>query len=271
MAFAGDGGPPPESSGGGGKDDPMFSLYEEVQREFDGKVGAWNQRISNWFVDKGGKDKPIMMLDHVSAARFTCLLHIFKGPDGKMGSIIRCVSKAYPDKGCPICVALEKHKAKTNDKYLKIQGVWFWCLTGIDRSKWSPKEGKNKDVVYTGYRRLVLVTAQQYNDMESLEKKEPNGWRGRSFDVTRADSQTSYKIGTQWYPTNAGNAMSDDDLHEEFKERSGLYGLPVEQYCTAFDYDTLLPILTYEKAEEAAAKIVGAAAVPTGGSESISF
>lgn len=275
MGFRGDGGPPPEKgSGGGNFDDPMFSIYEDIQKpNKEGEIKTVKKRVKTWTVPKGGKDKPILMLDRNDQDRFACMIHEFKGPDGKLGSIVRCVSKAYPDKGCPFCEAIEVLAEKSTDRYPpRAKPSWVWCLTGIDRSKFIPDEGKNKGKVYTDFRRLVMVTSKQYEDMSSLEEKEPGGWRGRTFDVSRSDENFAPKIGSQWYPTNPGNPMTDEDLHAEFAERAKDYGLTPEQFCEPFDYEKLLPLYSYEEACALAAKISGKAVeVPSGDAESISF
>jgi hypothetical protein len=252
----------------------MFSLYENIKlANKEGEIKTFEKRIKTWYVKKGAKDKPILLLDSNAKDRFACKIHEFQGPDGKMGSIIRCVSAAYPEQGCPICDALEAYiEGGGGGQWAKSAPSWVWCLTGIDRSTWSPDKGKNKGKVYTDFRRLVLVTAQQYKDMETLEEKEPNGWRGRTFDVTRSDDKTSYKIGTQWYPTNPGAAMTDEQMHAEFAKRAEEYGLAVEEFCAPFDYDVLLPLLSYEDAVKAGARIRGTdAEVPAGDTEAISF
>ena len=273
MGFAGDGGPPPERGGGGGggsNDDPMFSLYEAITKtNKDGEVKTFKKRIKTFFVAKKTKDKPILMLDRGVEDRFVCMIHEFKGPDGKLGSIVRCVSKAYPEKGCPFCDAIEVFKERSTDKYLKSKSSWVWCLTGIDRSKWTPDEGKNKGVCYSDFRRLVLVTSQQYEDMATVEQKDTAGWRGRVFDVSRSDEQMSYKIGTQWYPSVK---MTDEEMIAEFGERAEEYGLTVEQFIEPFVYEEMLKLYSYEEAVKLAAKISGKAVVlPSGDAESISF
>jgi hypothetical protein len=273
MGFRGDGGAPPEKgSGGGGSDnDPMFSLYEEITKtNKDGEVKTYKKRVKTWFVKKKTKDKPVLMLDRASDERYATKIHEFKGPDGKLGSIVRCVGQAFPDKGCPFCEALEVLKDTTGDKYLKSKPSWVWCLTGIDRSKWTPTEGKNKGTTYTDFRRLVLITSQHYEDMATIEEKdEKNGWRGRLFDVSRSDEQMSYKAGTTWYPAGS---MTEEEMTAEFKERAEDYGLTVEQFLEPFDYDKLIPAYTYEEAVQHAAKISGKAVeVPSGDTESISF
>lgn len=276
MGFAGDGGPPPPDTGGGGsKDDPMFSIYENVTKANDkGEVKTYKKRIKTWSVKKGAKDKPILMLDSSSSDRYTCKVHDFTGPDGKWGSILRCVATAYPEKGCPICDALEVFIAGGGGgQYPKSSPAWAWALTGIDRSTFTPTEGKNKGKVYTDNRRLVLVTEYQYTDMVGLEEKESDGYRGRTFDVSRADVKTSYKIGTQWYPTNAGNVMTDEQMHDEFAKRAKDYGLPVDQFCAPFNYDELLKLPTYEEAVAFGERIKSGSKVevPTGDTEAISF
>jgi len=274
MGFRGDGGAPPErgsGGGGGSSDDPMFSLYENITKtNKDGEVQTFKKRIKTWFVAKKTKDKPILMLDRHNSERYACLIHDFKGPDGKIGSIVRCVSKAYPDKGCPFCEALEIFKETSSDKFLKSKPSWVWCLTGIDRSTWTPDDGKNAGTTYSDFRRLVLVTAQHYEDMATIEEKDKEGWRGRQFDVSRTDEKTSYKIGTTWYPASK---MTEEEMQAEFAERADDYGLTVEAFTEAFDYDDLLKLPSYEEAKQMAAKISGKGAVKvlSGDAESIRF
>lgn len=270
MGFRGDGeAPPPPSTGGGHKNDPKFGFTEKVKKSVKnkqtGKVEEreFDRRVKTWYIPPGGKDKPILMLDP-KGDRFVCRIHNFIGPDGKKGSMVRCIMKSEP-RGCPVCEALGK------------EGTWYWVLTGIDQSKFIPKDGQNKGKVYTNFRKLVLVTSQYYDDMRAIEEKEPNGWRGRTFDVSRSEDTKSYKIGTQWYPTNAGAARTDEQLHEELSEAAAAYGLPVDEFCAPVDYDRVLKKPTFEEAKKIAAAIAGVsgggddADVPTGDQEAIEY
>jgi len=272
MGYAGDGEAPPPSGGGGGarKSDPMYGFTEKVTKTVtkDGKSEqrVFDQRVKTWYVSVGGKDKPILMLDPMGD-HYTCRIHVFIGPDGKKGSMVRCIAKSNP-KGCPNCEALGK------------EGTWYYVLTGIDQSKFIPNSGSNKGKVYTNFRRLVLVTSQQYDDMKSLEKKEPGGWRGRTFDVSRSEDTKSYKIGSQWYPTNAGAAMTDEEIHAMLDEAAASYGLSVEDFCTPLNLDVVLKKPSFEEAVKIAKAIEGAAGadgsgegepVPTGDTAAVEY
>ncbi len=248
MGFSGDGGPPPPpKTGGGRKYDPAYGFTEKVTRLVtkDGKSEKkpFQNRIKTWYVPVGGRDKPLLMLDP-KGDRYIILLHDFVGPDGKKGSMVRCISKSE-SRGCPICTALGK------------EGVWYWCLTAIDQSKWIPNEGKNKGKVYTNNRKLVLVTSQQYDDMQRLEEKEPSGWRGRTFDVTRSNDSKSYKIGTQWYPTNAGSPLTDEQMHAELAEAAATYGMSVVEFCKPINYELVLKRPSFEEAVKIAQALEG--------------
>ena len=258
SGFAGDGGPPPPpGQGSGRRREAMYGFDETITKTKDGKQVQYKQRLKTWFVPRSGKDKPILMLDP-AGPRFTVRLHVFIGPDGKKGSMVRAIPKE--PRGDPIAQALGS------------EGTWYWVLTGIDRSKFIPSEGSNKGKVYTNFRRLVLVTSQQYNDMVTIEEKDPEGWRGRNFDVSREASQTSYKIGTTWYP---GSKMTDEEMYAEFAEAAENYGLPVEEFCAPVDYAKILKAPTYEEALKIAAAIEGTSGedvtVPTGDEETVSY
>lgn len=255
SGFAGDGGPPPPPKQGNRRD-AAYGFDETITKTKDGKQVQYQQRLKPWFVRRSGKDKPITMLDP-TGPRFTVRLHVFVGPDGKKGSMVRAIKDP---RGDPIAQALGS------------DGTWYWVLTGIDRSKFIPQDGSNKGKVYTNFRRLVLVTAQQYDDMVGIEEKDPDGWRGRNFDVSREASQTSYKIGTTWYPTSK---MTDAEMHEQFAEAAEHYGLTVEQFCSPVDYATILKPPTYEEALKIAQRLEGVSSedvnVPAGDEETVSY
>lgn len=265
MSYRGDGGPPPPPSAGGGykSNDPMFGFAEQITKtNKDGEDKQYDRRVKTWYVPVGGKDKPCTMLDRSEEGRYTCSIHEFVGPDGRKGSMVRCIAKANPTEGCPICEALGE------------EGRWFWALTCIDQSKFIPQKGKNKGQVYTNFRRLVLVTSKGFNDMKALEEKVAGGWRGRRFDVSRSEDTKSSKIGTLWFPSDPAK-MTDDELHKEFSEAAENYGLSVEDFCEPFDYESILKTPTYAEAVKIAAQITGTdeegSTVPAGDEGSIEF
>lgn len=261
MGFSGDGGPPPPPGQGGGfsRREPQYGFSEQVTR--DGKT--FMKRVKTWYMPPGAKDKPCTMLDR-KGERYSLTVHEFVGPDGRKGSMVRCIARSNPTEGCPLCEALGK------------EGRWYWALTCIDQSKFIPKEGKNAGNVYSNFRRLILVTSKQFDDMKGTESKEETGWRGRAFDVSRADDSKSAKIGTNWYPKDGGAVASDEDLAKTFEEPAENYGLPVESFVEPFDYDNVLALPSFEDAKQIAAAIKGTvdgggAEVPDGDSGAINF
>ena len=249
--FAGAGGPPPKKEGGKRfANDPEYALYEKIQSKEGDK--EFDKRVKLFSVNKGVSNIPVVMLDPLGQRR-SVLMHNFKGRDGKWGNLLACIKQDEP-RGCAMCEALGK------------EGRWHWALTCIDRRTWSPTEGKNKGVVYTNFRRLVFVTEQGYEDMKSIELKDPQGWRGRKFDVSRNNDKTGYRIGTSWYPDGK---MSEEDLVREFEEAAANYGLPVETFTTALGYDDLFAAPSYEQMCKIAAEYKGVDS-DDGGGEGVS-
>ena len=277
SGFAGDGGPPPESrsgSGGGGRNDPMFGFSEKVTKVGrDGKPKTFDKRLKPWKLRAGDKNKPCLVLDP-KGSRYTVTLHDFTGPDGKYGSLVRCIARS-DERGCPLCQALADKREATGNDRIKAEPRWYWVLTAIDQQKYVFNEGTKDEKTYTNLRRMVLVTEQQYPDMSSLEDKEPSGWRGRTFSVDRAEDSKSYKIGTQWYPTNAGNPKSNEEMIEEFTQVAADYGITVEQFTNPIDYDLALKAPTYEEMVKIAAQVRGTAGggvtVPQGDSGAVEY
>jgi len=263
--FSGDGGaPPPPGSGGGGfsKNDAMYGFDETITKETKGERKSYPRRVKLWYLPPSAKDKPCTVLDR-KGDRYTVLIHEFVGPDGKTKPkcMVRCIAKRDLEKGCPLCEALGQ------------EGRWFWALTGIDGSKFSPTKGQNAGNVYTNFRRLILITSQHYEYMRDIEGKGGKGWRGRQFDVSRDMDTKSPRIGNNWYPN--GKVLTDEDMLREFEEAAATYGLPVERYIEPFAYDQVLKAPTYEEAAQIAAAIKGTSAggvtVPEGDAEAIEF
>jgi hypothetical protein len=278
SGFAGDGGPPPESrggTGGGGKNDPMFGFSESVTRiGKDKKPKTFDKRIKPWKLRAGDKNAAILMLDP-KGSRYTVTLHDFTGPDGKYGSLVRCIARS-DERGCPLCQALADKRESTGNDRIKAEARWFWALTAIDQRRFVFDEGTSHEKVYTNLRRLVLVTEQQYPDLSGLEDKEADaGWRGRTFSVDRSEDKKSYKLGTTWYPTNAGSPKTDAEMAEELADAAATYGLPVESFTAPVDYDVALKAPTFEEMTKIAAQVSGTSSkgvtVPEGDSGAVSY
>jgi len=251
MGYSGDGGPPPPPGQGGGfkRNDPQYGFSEQVTK--DGKT--FMKRVKTWYLPPGANDKPCVMLDR-KGNRYTLTIHEFVGPDGRKGSMVRCIARANPKEGCPLCDALGK------------EGRWYWALTCIDKSRFIPKEGRNVGNVYTNFRRLVLVTSKGFDDMKAIEGKSEGGWHGRRFDVSRSDDSKSAKIGTNWFPNTDQPSLTDDEMKAEFAEAADNYGIPIEKFIEPFNYDTVLALPSYDEAKQIAAAIKGT--VDGGGEDS---
>lgn len=261
RGFAGDGGAPPPATSGGGfsRNDPMYGFYEPTTKTTkDGK--PISKRIKTWYIKPGAKDRPCIILDRGNSPRYSLKLHEFTGPDGKRGSMLRAISQTEEARGDPVEEALDKEPR------------WFWALTAIDLSEFTPTTGKNAGTTYSHFRRLVLINKYQYNDMLGIEEKDPEGWRGRKFAVSRDDDPKSYKIGTLWYPDGK---LDEDEMKAECAKAAESYGLPVEEFIEPYDYEKLLKAPTYEEAVKIAAQIKGTAAggseVPAGDTQAIRF
>ncbi len=261
RGFAGDGGAPPPATGGGGfsRNDPMFGFYEPTTKKTKDDKPI-SKRVKTWYVPPGGKDKPCIVLDGADTPRYSLKLHEFTGPDGKRGSMICAINQATEPRGDPVEEALDK------------EPKWYWALTVIDLSTFTPTSGKNAGTTYSHFRRLLLVNKYQYQDMVGIEEKDPNGWRGRKFLVSRDDDSKSSKIGTLWYPDGK---LSEDELVEECKDAAESYGLPIEDFVRPFNYAEIIKAPTYDQAVKIAAQIKGTAAggseVPTGDTQAIRF
>jgi hypothetical protein len=225
----------------------MFGFYEETLKENKDKQRI-SKRVKTWYVPPGGKEKPCLVLDPLGK-RYAIRLHEFTGPDGRKGSMVRDISRAEPTRGDPVADAIGK------------EGRWYWCLTCIDLGSFTPTEGNNKGKTYSHFRRLLLIPHYKYEDMKGIEEKDPEGWRGRKFAVSRDEDTKSCKIGTLWYPDGK---LSDAEMAELCAEAAERYGLSPEDFTKPIDYDTVLKAPTFEEAEKIAQQIRGTAA---GGSE----
>lgn len=265
SGFAGDGGPPPPPGSGGGfnQNNAMYGFDEAVTKDVKGERKSFPKRVKPWYLPPGAKDKPCTVLDH-KGDRYTLTIHEFVGPDGKQKPkcMVRCIARVNLEKGCPLCDALGQ------------EGRWFWALTAIDGSRFTPDKGQNAGKVYSNFRRLILVTSQGYEEMIVLEDKGDTGWRLRRFDVTRGVDTKTPKIGNTWFPADPPR-RTDEEMLRECEEAAGIYGIPVEQYIEPLDYNAVLRAPTYEEAEKIAAAIKGTASggatVPAGDEKTISF
>lgn len=246
MAYRGAGAPPAKTGNGGGKDwksqKPAYFLAEKVK----GKSNAAELKMVRGLkVMVEEKDRPLVTLDDIRSLDdgYTTNLHIFTLRGAKDNMVVCPKTEADP-RPCPICNVF--NKAPT----------WFVCLTCIDRSKFTPTEGRNKGTTYTDNRRLVLVSNTRKSQMQLyLEKagtpeKQGNG-RGAKWLVSRSkptqelgrDGQPylSYKnsprIGDLWFPNGL---MTEEELKKEFEQPAAKYGLAVEQFVKPFDYEFLL-------------------------------
>lgn len=238
MAYRGAGAPPSKSGGGNGNwknQKPVYHLAEKVT----GKNGAELKLVRGLKIQVEEKDRPVVTLDNIKSLddAYTTNLHIFNLRDTKDNMVVCPKTEADP-RPCPICTVF--NKAPT----------WFVCLTCIDQSKWSPKEGKNKDKVYTNNRRLVLISNPRKPTMQLYIDKATQV-RGAKFTISRSkpteeigrDGQKylSYKnsprIGDLWFPSGL---MTEEQLKKELEGSAAEYGLPVEKFIQPFDYEFLL-------------------------------
>jgi hypothetical protein len=236
MAYRGAGAPPPKTGGGGFKNTkPTYHLAEKVT----GKNGAELKLVRGLKIQVEEKDRPVVTLDNIKSLddAYTTNLHIFNLRDTKDNMVVCPKTEADP-RPCPICTVF--NKAPT----------WFVCLTCVDQSKWSPSEGKNKGVVYTNNRRLVLISNPRKPTMQLYIDKATQV-RGAKFTISRSkpskeigrDGQEylSYKnsprIGDLWFPSGL---MTEELLKKEFEEAASKYGLSVEKFVQPFDYEFLL-------------------------------
>ena len=237
MAYRGAGAPPPKTGGGGSfkNTKPVYHLAEKVT----GKNGTELKLVRGLKIQVDERDRPVVTLDNLKNLDdcYTCNLHVFN-LRGTKDNMVVCPKTETDARPCPICTVF--NKAPT----------WFACLTGIDRSKWSPPEGKNQHVVYTDNRRLVLISNTRKSTMQLyIDKAE--GVRGSKWTISRSkpseeigkDGQkyTSFKnsprIGDLWFPSGK---MTEEEMKKDFEKAASTYGLPVEKFVQPFDYEFML-------------------------------
>jgi hypothetical protein len=226
---------------------PEHGFVEEVVK--DGK--PFKRRIMSWFLRPGVKDKRILMLDGVTGDRVSRYIHVFTGRDG-----------LWPNRVVSLRRGTDDIRVDPLAKALGSDARWFWCLSGIDMSEVQLTKGKRKGEFVRDSRVLLLVPDHQKEDFAALEERDPEGFRGRMFDVSRSTEKTSAVNGTSWYPVGK---LSEAEMLAKFEEAAASYGLPPEKFIQPFDYAKVLPCPTFEELEKIANDFAGSEGV-TGGS-----
>jgi hypothetical protein len=237
MAYQGAGAPPPKTGAGGNfkNTKPVYYLSEKVT----GKNGAELKLVRGLKVQVDERDRPIVTLDAITSLDdcYTINMHVFN-LRGTKDNMVVCPKTEADPRPCPICNVFNKPP------------TWFVCLSCIDRSKWSPPEGKNKNIVYTDNRRLVLISNTRKSTMQLYIDK-ASGTRGSKWTVSRSkpsdeigrDGQkyTSFKnsprIGDLWFPNGK---MTEEEMKKDFEKAASTYGLAVEAFVKPFDYNFVL-------------------------------
>jgi len=239
MAYRGAGAPPPKGAGFGGgfkNSKPVYHLSEKVK----GKGGALELKLVRGLkINIDERDRPVVTLDPIVDLKdaYTTNLHVFN-LRGTKDNMVVCPKTEADPRPCPICSVLNKAPS------------WFACITCIDRSKWSPPDGKNKDIVYTDNRRLALITQTGAPKM-SINAEKAKGWRGTKWDISRSKPgeemgrdgkmrlsfKDSPRIGDLWFFTGK---LSEEEMKKEFEKPAAAYGLALEAFVQPFDYDFLL-------------------------------
>lgn len=235
MAHRGAGAPPQRGGGGFTNTKPIYHLSEKVVTS----KGAELKMVRPIKLRPGEKNRPLVTLDDFTSMddAYSVNLHIFN-LKGTKDNVAVCPRSESDDRACPICGVLNKAPS------------WYVVLTAIDRSKWSPDKGKNKGVVYTDNRRLVLIT-QTWMQRMTMNAERSNGWRGANWEVSRskpveerkdgqvrANFKDSPRVGDVWFYTN--KKFNEEQLRSEFEQAAAKYGLPVEAFVKPFDYDFVL-------------------------------
>lgn len=234
MAHRGAGAPPQRGGGGFANTKPAYHLVEKV----NGNAGVELKMVRPLKLGPGEKDRPVLTLDNFTSLddAYSVNLHIFN-LRGTKDNVVVCPRSESDDRPCPICEVLNKAPS------------WYVVLSGIDRSKWSPDKGKNKGVVYTDNRRLVLIT-NTWTQRMTLNAERAKGWRGSLWDVSRSKPveerkdgvvkmsfKDSPRVGDVWF---LNKKYKEEELRSEFEAAAAKYGLPVEAFIKPFDYDFML-------------------------------
>jgi len=285
AGFSGSGGPPPKQAreqGLAGGNKPFgFRFYEKLS---NGK----NKTIQFLSLDQdrdtkvGEKDVKILLLDEAPPGgdewQPSVFIHERFRFSNSWDNYSVCRHKT--PEGCLLDVALQE--AHTHAPWCKKEGEegaceklgqmeprkgkWRWACTGIKLKPYTVRSGPNKGKVIPYTRGLILCGEDQYKELLTY-RKAWGGLRGRLFNVSRSDSMFSPRIGDKWDPAEE---WSDEKMLEHFADAAADYGLAVEDYCKAMDYEKILKLPTAAEIAEVAKWVAGDRGVnldnPTGGS-----
>ena len=264
--FSGAGAPPPPTARSGGdyasrpydpakpSPFPEHGFYEpSTYKGTDGQRRPGSQRVMVWRCDAGQDGKEIILLDGLpteASPRRSIRYHDFTGRDGKFGNMV--ISPQTDDRAAadPLCMAL----AKTSDKgdLRPAEPKWGWLLTGISLRESSKKTGK----VFLNTRSLLIVPANMKDQFLAVEKL-ARGFRGLKFKVSRPKENPikTPKIGQKWDPQD--QRYDDAQLHAMFAASAADYGIPVEQFCSPYDYTAIFKPKSLDELEKIAGHLKG--------------
>jgi len=222
--------------GGGGYERPKgYRLYETVM---DKEGNPVDKKIVDFKADKGEKNRRVVILDE--NLDYAVRLHKQFKLDGTWANMVVCRSGLNDTKGCPLCDVLERRYS------------WLLCGTLIDRDGWTSTEGNNKGTNYPNLRRLLLIPDQVAETFETIGEELEGGWRGAQFKVSRSSGEKSLRIGDNWREDFRAGKLKEQDMLDEFEESAERYGLSVERFSQAFDYDSIFKPKSYEELLEIA-------------------
>ena len=277
MAFAGSGGPPPkmarEQGLSGGQKPFGYRFYEKLA---NGK----NKRVQFLGLEQdkktkvGEKNVKMLILDVAAPGgdEWQPSVHIHERFrfNGSWDNYSLC--RAKTPEGCLIDIALQEphshapwckvpadEKNPQEGECNKLgkpqprKGSWRWVATAIKLQPYTVQSGPNKGKVIPYTRGLILAGEDQYKTLLTY-RKAWGGLRGRVFMVSRGDTAFSPRIGDTWDPHEQ---LTDEQMMEKFADAAADYGLPVEDYCKAMDYEEILSLPTPEETTEIAKWVAG--------------